>query len=112
VYVPFYLHSAGEKYHAADDAFFEKAAECICTVNKSIARCDIKEMRIFRYEYAQPVPSVNFLEKLPPMYSDGRKGFYFADTAFGYPRERSINESIDIAKRLARAVIEREGREL
>jgi protoporphyrinogen oxidase len=108
VYVPFYLHSAGEKYHEPDKFFLEKAAECICTVNPNISVNDIKYMRVFRYEYAQPVPTVNFLAKLPPMYSDARKGFYFADTAFGYPRERSINESINIAKKLAAVVVERE----
>jgi protoporphyrinogen oxidase len=107
VYVPFYLHSAKEKFHAPDDFFFEKSAECIHAVNSHISGNDIKEMRIFRYEYAQPVPTVNFLAKLPPMYSDERRGFYFADTAYGCPRERSINESINIAKKLASSVIER-----
>jgi protoporphyrinogen oxidase len=108
VYVPFYLHSAEEKYHAPDSFFFEKSVECICTVNPAISRNDITDMHISRYEYAQPVPTVNFLAKLPSMYSDERKGFYFADTAFGYPKERSINESINIAKKLAAVAAGRE----
>jgi hypothetical protein len=40
------------------------------------------------------------------MYSEERRGFYFADTAYGYPRERSINESINIARKLTASVID------
>jgi protoporphyrinogen oxidase len=108
VYVPFYLHSASERYHESDEFFFEKSVECLCLMNQSISRANIKDMRVFRYEYAQPVQTINFSAKLPPMYSSERKGFYFADTAYGYPRERSINESIKIVKKLTEVVIAHE----
>jgi protoporphyrinogen oxidase len=108
VYIPFYLHSRSVKYREPDEYFFEKSAKCISLINPDMTKNDIKDMRIFRYEYAQPVQTVNFLEKLPPMQSEERRGFYFADTAYGYPRERHITASIDIAKKLTAVVIKHE----
>jgi len=46
------------------------------------------------------------LRKLPPMRSNKREGFCFADTAYCYPEDRSIQESIKIAKELVKAATE------
>ncbi len=41
------------------------------------------------------------MDKLPPMASRERKGFYMADTAYCYPEDRSITESVRIARQLS-----------
>ena len=55
-----------------------------------------------RYEFAQTVCGPGFLAKLPPMQTSIR-GFLMADTAYYYPEDRSISESIRIGRDLAAA---------
>lgn len=104
LYVPFYLHKNNPKYKKSDEVFKNKVKEYMKMVNPVFRDSYIKDMRVFRYEYAQPVATPHFLEKLPDMYSPNRKGFYIADTAYAYPEDRSINESVKTAHELARLV--------
>ena len=100
VYVPFYLHKDNPKYSEPDEAFIEKVKAYFALINPDMTPDMIKDIRVFRYEYAQPVATRRFLDKLPPMASDERKGFYMADTAYCYPEDRSITESVRIAQKL------------
>jgi protoporphyrinogen oxidase len=61
---------------------------------------NIIDIRVFRYEYAQPVCTTEFLKKLPDIQSSERQGFYIVDTAYCYPEDRSINESVKIARKV------------
>jgi protoporphyrinogen oxidase len=102
VYIPFYLHHKNPKYNEDDCVFKEKSEKYLRIINPDV---EVKEMRVFRYQYAQPVATLNFKNALPKMASTERPGFYFADTAFSYPEDRSINDSIKIAEELALKVI-------
>lgn len=99
-YVPFYLHKDNPKYNLPDKYFIDKVKQYLVRVNPSVTPDNIKDIRVFRYEYAQPVSTKHFLEKLPQIYSDERKGFYMSDTAYCYPEDRSITESIKAAMNL------------
>jgi protoporphyrinogen oxidase len=105
LYTLFYLHHKNCMYGDPDDVFAEKTLNYINRVNPSLTKNNIIDTRIFRYQYAQPVSMPHFIEKLPPMFSEKRKGFYFADTSYGYPHERSMSDSIKIGKELAQLVI-------
>lgn len=106
LYVPFYLHKNNPKYSEPDDNFIEKSKQYVQWVNPQITEEKILDARVFRYEYAQPLATPGFLKKLPPIKSAKREGFYFADTAYCYPEDRSIQESIRIAKEIVRLVNE------
>ena len=84
----------------------EKAKRYIQWVNPGITADKVFDIRVFRYEYAQPLATTGFLEKLPPIKSEKRRGFYFADTAYCYPEDRSIQESVRIAKEIVRYATE------
>ncbi|MDR1833219.1 MAG: FAD-dependent oxidoreductase, partial [Propionibacteriaceae bacterium] len=105
VYVPFYLHKDNPKYAEPDAAFATKVRQYLRWINPALRPEDILDVAVFRYEYAQPVATPGFLGKLPPMGSPERRGFYFADTAYCYPEDRSIQESIRIARQLASLVV-------
>jgi len=105
LYIPFYMHKEHPKYKEPDENFIIKAKKYIEWVNPQMTEDKVLDIRVFRYEYAQPVTTVGHMEKLPPIKSDSRKGFYFADTAYCYPEDRSIQESIKIAKQLVEATI-------
>lgn len=104
LYIPFYLHKDNPKYKKPDKVFENKVKEYMKMVNPVFRDSYIKDMRVFRYEYAQPVATTHFLSKLPEMYSPARKGFYIADTSYSYPEDRSINESVKTAHELAELV--------
>ncbi len=104
LYIPFYLHKDNPKYKEPDDVFIKKTKEYLCMVNPAMTADQLEDIRVFRYEYAQPVATTHFLTKLPPMASAARKGFFMADTAYCYPEDRSITESIRIAYQLAENV--------
>ena len=104
LYIPFYLHKDNLKYSEPDENYVQKAKEYLHMVNPEMTADKIKGIRVFRYEYAQPVATTNFLKKLPPVASDDRKGFFLADTAYCYPEDRSITESIRIAHMLVESV--------
>jgi protoporphyrinogen oxidase len=106
LYVPFYLHKNNPKYSDSDEIFKNKTLKYINLINPNLTRNQIKDIRIFRYEYAQPVATPHFIEQLPPLFLEERNRFYFADTAYSYPEDRSINESIRIAQRLVNSIIE------
>ena len=107
LYVPFYLHKDNPKYSEPDEAFINKVTAYIHKVNNALNKNSIIDIRVFRYEYAQPVCTTKFLTKLPPVQSEERKGFYIVDTAYCYPEDRSINESV----KMARKVVDMIGRE-
>lgn len=100
LYVPFYLHKDNPIYREPDENFINKVSKYIHKVNNEVNKSSILDIRVFRYEYAQPVCTTEFLKKLPPIQSDERKGFYIVDTAYCYPEDRSINESVKIARKV------------
>ena len=100
LYVPFYLHKDNLKYSEPDEVFINKVSSYIHKVNNALNKDSIIDIRVFRYEYAQPVCTTEFLAKLPSIRSDERKGFYIVDTAYSYPEDRSINESVKIARKV------------
>ena len=53
-----------------------------------------------RYEFAQPICPPGFQAQLPPMRTP-IAGFFMADTAYYYPEDRSISESLRIGQELA-----------
>lgn len=106
LYIPFYLHKDKPKYSEPDSVFIEKAKRYIQWVNPQMTDNKVLDIRVFRYEYAQPLATPGFLEKLPLIKSDKRRGFYFADTAYCYPEDRSIQESVKIAKEITKLASE------
>jgi len=53
-----------------------------------------------RYEFAQTICPPGFQDMLPPMRTPVQ-GFFMADTAYYYPEDRSISESVEVGRRLA-----------
>lgn len=94
IYVPFYLHKNNPKYCDPDEVFIQKVYGYLQMVNPSLTPEKVKDIRVFRYEYAQSVATTHFLDKLPPVSSPERKGFFISDTAYCYPEDRSITESV------------------
>ena len=100
VYFPYYMPKSHPKWQWDDHQFIEEVTAYAKQIRPDWAESDVKATYVARYEFAQTVCGPGFYDELPPMETSIR-GFYMADTAYYYPEDRSISESIDVGRKLA-----------
>jgi protoporphyrinogen oxidase len=100
VYVPFYLPGKHEKFTAPDDVILGECQSYFARLNRDFRPDWVLAAKVSRYRYAQTVCAPGFFRMLPPMRSR-LPGFFMADTAYYYPEDRSITESVAVGKALA-----------
>ncbi|MSP53977.1 MAG: NAD(P)/FAD-dependent oxidoreductase [Gammaproteobacteria bacterium] len=105
VYAPYYMSHEHAKYKWTNEQFVNEVKGYLKKVNPEFSEEWILGTHVARYSFAQTVCTPNFYEKLPPMKSE-LKNFYMADTAYYYPEDRSIAESIKVGEDLAKLVID------
>jgi len=100
LYAPFYMPKTHPKWSLTNDALIEETLGYLPKLNPAFKREWVLDAYCHRYEFAQTICPPGFQDMLPAMTTPLR-GFYMADTAYYYPEDRSINESIATAQRLA-----------
>ncbi|MBN2381512.1 NAD(P)/FAD-dependent oxidoreductase [bacterium] len=100
LYFPFYLHRTHPDFGQSDDVFKQKVNSYCRMINADFTPEWIEAAFVHRYEYAQPVCVPHFLEHLPPIRSEIH-GLFTVDTSYYYPEDRSMSESIRVARELA-----------
>ncbi len=65
----------------------------------------VRQSWLFRTEYAQPVPPVNYSQMIPDVRTP-IPGLYFASMSQVYPWDRGTNYAVEIGRRVARLVVE------
>jgi protoporphyrinogen oxidase len=103
VYFPFYLHRTDEKYSKSDQYFIDSVVGYCKKINKNFDEGGVLGQRVHRYEYAQPVCPPGFLDLLPPIKT-GIEGLYIMDTSFYYPEDRSVSDSVNLAREIAKMI--------
>jgi len=104
VYVPFYMPGEHPKFADADEVFIQKVKRYLQKINPALADADFLDVRASRYRYAQPICDPGYLEKLPPVALPV-KGLWVADTAYYYPEDRGISESIGFGRQMAKDAV-------
>lgn len=104
VYAPFYMPKTHPKYARDNAAFIEETLSYLPKLNPAFSRDWVLASHCHRYEYAQAVCPPGYYDLLPPMQTP-IQGFCMADTAYYYPEDRSICESVKVAKALARTAL-------
>jgi protoporphyrinogen oxidase len=104
LYVPYYMPRSHPKWAWDNARFIEEAKRCVRLVRPSWDESTLLAAHASRYEFAQTVCGPGFFEKLPPMTTT-IGGFFMADTAYYYPEDRSISESIRVGRRLAEVAV-------
>jgi protoporphyrinogen oxidase len=97
VYVPFYMPQSHPKFALPDETFVEESWQCLKAINPDLADSDRLAVRVSRLRFAQPVYEPRFLNILPAVQTP-ISGLQIADTAFYYPEDRGVSESIRFAK--------------
>jgi protoporphyrinogen oxidase len=105
LYAPYYLPADHPKYTWKNEQFIEEATGYLKSMKPNFNEEDILATHVARYQFAQTVCPPNFYSMLPPMVS-GLKGLFMADTAYYYPEDRSICESVKLGKKLAELLSE------
>lgn len=104
VYAPFYMPKTHPKWQHSNDQLIEEVKKYIKKVNPEIQPEDFVAAHCHRYEFAQTICPPGFYKMLPDMVTP-IKNFFMADTAYYYPEDRSICESVSTASKLARTAM-------
>lgn len=104
VYAPFYMPKTHAKYARPHREFIEEVLGYLPRINPAFSRDWVLASHCHRYEFAQAVCPPGFYDMLPPMQTP-IAGLCMADTAYYYPEDRSICESIKVAKTLAQTAL-------
>lgn len=105
VYAPYYMPKTHPKWQWSNQQLIDEVVSYLPMINPAFKLEWIRATHCHRYEYAQTICPPGFQDMLPPMKSP-LPGFFMADTAYYYPEDRSINESIDVGAKLARVASE------
>ena len=101
VYIPYYLPHDHPKFAWTNGAFIQDSMQCLKKLNPQLTDHDLIDASVFRLKHAQPVCEVGFASLLPPIQTPVQ-GLQIADTCFYYPEDRSIAESVQLGRKMAR----------
>lgn len=105
LYAPFYMPKTHPKWMRTNDQLIDEVIGYLYKLNPEFSADWVLARHCHRYDFAQTICPPGFYEKLPPMATPVA-GLFMADTSYYYPEDRSINESIAVARTLAQTVID------
>jgi len=105
LYAPFYMPKTHPKWAMSNQQLIDEVIGYCGRLNPEFRPDWVLARHCHRYEFAQTICPPGFQQMLPAMKTPV-SGFYMADTAYYYPEDRSINESIAAADRLVAVVSE------
>jgi protoporphyrinogen oxidase len=100
LYAPFYMPKTHPKWSLPNEALIDEVVGYLGRLNPAFQPGWILARHCHRYEFAQTICPPGFQDMLPPMRTP-LAGFYMADTAYYYPEDRSISESLQVGHQLA-----------
>ena len=100
VYAPYYMPKTHPKWQWSNQQLIDEVLSYLPMINPAFKPEWVRATHCHRYEYAQTICPPGFQDMLPSIKTPVQ-GFFMADTAYYYPEDRSINESIDVGMQLA-----------
>lgn len=102
LYAPYYMPKTHPKWGKSNDDLIDEVIGYLGKLNPDFRPDWVLARHCHRYEFAQTICPPGFYDLLPNMKTPV-SGFFMADTGYYYPEDRSINESIHVAKALVDA---------
>jgi protoporphyrinogen oxidase len=102
LYAPFYMPKAHPKWSRSNDELIDEVIGYLPRLNPEFRADWVLARHCHRYEFAQTICPPGFFAMLPPMKTP-IEGLFMADTAYYYPEDRSISESVAVAVKLVDA---------
>lgn len=100
LYAPYYMPTTHPKWRMRDDELIDEVIGYLGRINPDFEPSWVIGRHCHRYRYAQTICPPGFFDALPSMRSPV-EGFFMADTAYYYPEDRSISESVEVGRKLA-----------
>ena len=104
VYAGDYLEVGHKYFSMSDDELLEHFVPALKKFNPEFSRDWVKEVWVFKTNYAQPVPLVNHSKNIPSIETP-IEGLYFASMSQVYPWDRGTNFAVEIGRRAARLMM-------
>jgi protoporphyrinogen oxidase len=106
VYMGDYLEPEHEFFRQSQEQLLEHFLPALTRFNPKFEREWVKKAWLFRTSYAQPVPLVNHSKNIPAIETPV-EGVYFASMSQVYPWDRGTNFAVEIGRRAAKLMMER-----
>lgn len=106
VYAGDYLELGHEYFSMSDDELLQRFIPAFQKFNPEFSREWIRKIWVSKTNYAQPVPLVNHSKNIPEIQTP-IEGLYFASMSQVYPWDRGTNFAVEIGRRAARMIIEK-----
>ncbi|WP_115562907.1 NAD(P)/FAD-dependent oxidoreductase [Xanthomonas arboricola] len=100
LYAPYYMPKTHPKWQWSNQQLIDEVISYLPKINPAFKPEWVLATHCHRYEFAQTICPPGFQEMLPAMKTP-LTGFYMADTAYYYPEDRSISESLAVGTALA-----------
>jgi protoporphyrinogen oxidase len=97
IYMPIYLPEDDRRFGEDDTTLKEEFFTSLKKVRTDLQDSAVVDFRIFKAPYAQPICTVPFKDKIPPVKTPV-EGIYLLDSAQVYPSDRSLNAMITLAE--------------
>ncbi|WP_290888287.1 NAD(P)/FAD-dependent oxidoreductase [Arenimonas sp.] len=104
LYAPFYMPKTHPKWALPNETLIDEVIGYLGRINPDFRPDWVLARHCHRYEFAQTICPPGFQAMLPPMRTP-LAGFFMADTAYYYPEDRSICESVKVGSALAREAL-------
>ena len=105
LYAPFYMPKTHPKWSRSNAELIDEVIGYLARLNPAFKPEWVLARHCHRYDLAQTICPPGFQAQLPPMKTP-IEGLFMADTAYYYPEDRSISESIAVGSALARIAAE------
>ena len=105
IYCGDYLDPDHEYFRLSKEELLERFLPAFKRFNPDFDRSWVKDTWLWKTAYAQPVPSLNHSENIPPLRTPV-PGLYFASMSQVYPWDRGTNFAVEIGRRAAGLVAE------
>jgi protoporphyrinogen oxidase len=105
LYSPLYVPASDPRYRTSGDSVLKETLDSIARIVPGFDRGDVIDYSVFREPFAQPVCPVGFTARLAPLRTPVRN-LVAADTTHLLPHDRSISDSLALARRLLGALRE------
>lgn len=105
IYISNYMDKSDKLYKLTPSQLLDEYYTHLKKINSEIEREDILQLQCFEEEYAQPIITTNYSNKILDMKLQ-EKGLYMANMAQIYPEDRGMNYAIRIGYEVAQKIID------
>lgn len=105
IYISNYMDKSDKLFKLSSNQLFDTYYTYLKKINKYLEREDILQLQCFEEEYAQPIITTNYSNKILNMQLE-ENGIYLANMAQIYPEDRGMNYAIKLGYEVAQKIID------